>query len=52
MDYLDNLVKLLLSMFGNLVSDRVLGSVLWVFVLTMVVLLLIRIWRGVTAWKH
>lgn len=52
MDYLDSLVKLWLSMLTNLVSDNVFGAVLWVFVLVMVSLLLIRIWRGVTAWKQ
>lgn len=52
MDYLDSIFSLWLLMLNHLVNDNNLGAVFWVFILVMTLLIVIKTWRGVTAWKH
>lgn len=47
MNYLDSVFDLWLVMLESLVNDDRLGAILWVFILVLIALLLLKIWRGV-----
>lgn len=51
MDYLDSVFNLWLLMLQNVVNDAIFGSMFWVFILVMSILILHKIWRGVLSWS-
>ena len=52
MEYLDAVFAMVLIMLNNVVNDSRIGAIFWVFILVMSLLILIKMWRGVSTWAR
>lgn len=51
METLRKIIDMILVMLKTSIAQDYITSIIWAFVLAMVAFLLIKLWRGVLAWK-